>query len=157
YGDELTDIHTLVVHETSGLSARADATSIFRNHFQTTAATARDGVTAQFDVTGDGTVMEGMEPPRMSHHARPLNQSSIGSETGHAWGNYGGNDHQGPYITDGTGHVVARPNKGGWLPLSGNDVNNGPDDVPGIKLWAMAEGREVIVGSWTTANYVGPW
>jgi hypothetical protein len=163
YGDSLTDIHTLVVHETSGLSARADATSIFRNHFQTTAPTAthpqpaRDGITAQFDVTGDGTVMEGMEPPRKSHHARPLNDSSIGSETGHAWGNYGGNDHQGPYISDAAGHLTAMPNKSGWLPLSGNDANNGPDDLPGIKLWVMAEGGEVIVGSWTTSNYAGPW
>ena len=164
YGDGLADIHTLLVHETSGLSARADATSIFKHHFQTTAPTAanpnppaKDGITAQFDITGDGTVMEGMEPPRMSHHARPLNASSIGSETGHAWGNYGGNDHQGPYISDAAGHVAAMPNNGGWLPLSGNDVNNGPDDVPGIKLWVMADGGEVIVGSWTTANYAGPW
>lgn len=163
YGSALADIHTLVVHETSGLSGRADATSIFKNHFQTAVPTPanphpeRNGITAQFDVTGDGTVMEGMEPPRKSHHARPLNDSSIGSETGHAWGNYGGNDHLGPYISDAAGTVTARPNKGDWLPLSGTDVNNGPDDVPGIKLWIMADGSEVIVGSWTTANYAGPW
>ena len=70
---------------------RAQAASIFEHHFQTTAPTvanphppAKDGITAQFDISGDGTVMEGMEPPRMAHHARPLNASSIGSETGHA-------------------------------------------------------------------------
>jgi hypothetical protein len=178
YGDPLADIHTLVVHETSGLPGRGDAAGIFRHHFQTrppVAPTAAhphpaqppplDGITAQFDITGDGTVMQGMQPPRKSHHARPLNDTSIGSETGHAWGNYGGNDHQGPYISDGAGHLnaqpdngaIPRPNKNGWVPLSGNDVANGPDDVPGVKFWAMADGGEVIVGSWTTANYAGPW
>lgn len=179
YGDPLADIHTLVVHETSGLTARNEAGTIFRHHFQTrqppppTAANphpapppALDGITAQFDISGDGTVMQGMEPPRKSHHARPLNDISIGSETGHAWGNYGGNDHQGPYISDGAGHlnpqpnlaaVAPHPNKNGWVPLSGNDVNNGPDDVPGVKMWAMADGDEVVVGYWTTANYAGPW
>ena len=179
YGDPLADIHMLVVHETSGLSARNDATAIFRHHFQTrppvapTAANPHpaqppplDGITAQFDISGDGTVMQGMEPPRKSHHARPLNDISIGSETGHAWGNYGGNDHQGPYISNAAGNLnaqpsnngmVPRPNKNGWVPLSGNDVNNGPDDVPGIKFWVMADGDEVIVGSWTTATYAGPW
>jgi hypothetical protein len=164
YGNGLTDIHTLVVHETSGLSARADAAASLRAHFGTTAPTAakphppaRDGITAQFDVSGDGTVMEGLEPPRKSHHARPLNDSSIGSETGHAWGNYGGNNHLGPYNTTEHGHLTAMPNHNGWLPLSGNDVNNGPDDLPGIKLWVKAHGDEVIVGAWTTANYAGPW
>jgi hypothetical protein len=170
YGDPLADIQMLVVHETSGLTARNEATSIFRHHFQTrppvapTAANPHpaqppplDGITAQFDITGNGTVMQGMEPPRKSHHARPLNDISIGSETGHAWGNYGGNDHQGPYISDGAGNLHAQPHNNGWLPLSGADANNGPDDVPGIKMWAMVDGDEVIVGYWTTANYAGPW
>src|SRR5262249_17038075 len=108
YGGALPDIHTLVVHETSGLPARSNAVATFKAHFQTTAPTAAnphppplDGITAQFDVSGDGTVMEGMEPPGKSHHARPLNDTSIGSETTHAWGNYGGNAHLGPYISDG--------------------------------------------------------
>ena len=47
YGDGLADIHTLVVHETSGLSARADATSIFEHHFQTTAPTAANPQSAR--------------------------------------------------------------------------------------------------------------
>ncbi len=82
----------MVVHETKGWPALNKGADMFVTHFL-----GGDGVTTQLFISGDGTVMQGMELPRKTHHARPLNDSALGSETGHGWGNYRGNDHIGPY------------------------------------------------------------
>jgi hypothetical protein len=100
----------------------------------------------------------------------------LGSETGHGWGNWNGNDHVGPYTsTDETlvanphpppaqvpsGRLLAQPlRKGNWVGLAPHDrIANAPDDdLPGIKFWVdTTQFSEVVVSLWTTARYVGPW
>lgn len=180
FGDMIPDVKTMVVHETSGWPARIKGADMFSDHFLPGAGHHHDGITTQLFVSGDGSVLLGMELPRKTHHARPLNSSAIGSETGHGWGNYFGNTHLGPYSSsDDTmlpdphhpGEFIKGPTYGAvrplhrrltnhWLPLSGNDAMAAPgdDDIPGVKFWVRHTSfDEVVVGLWTTAQYEGPW
>jgi hypothetical protein len=141
-----------------------------------------DRLTTQLYVSGDGTVMQGMELPNSTQHAGFTNGWSLGSETGHGWGNYADNDHLGPFTTtDDTmvvnplpppaPHLIKGPNFGQLIPLRAEPGNlwialsNNPsiadaadDDLPGIKFFVRhASFDEVVVGVWTTARYLGPW
>jgi hypothetical protein len=173
-GGPIADVKSMVVHETSGWPPRANGTNMFIRTLL-----GGNGLTTQLYVAGDGTVLLGMDLPRRTGHAGFLNDRAVGSETGHPWGNYGGNNHLGPYSSSddtmvpdphhpgqtipGPTYGVARPlhrmpgNR--WQPLSGNDAIAAPadDDLPGIKIWVQALAGEVIVGWWTTARYARPW
>ena len=137
-------------------------------------------MTTQLYVSGDGTVLQGMELPNHTNHAGFVNDRALGCETGHGWGNYGGNDHLGPFSTsDSTmvpnphppparrrgptyGNLIplaARPDNA-WMTLSGDGTMEAAadEDLPGIKLFVRhASFSEVAVGIWTTARYTGPW
>src|SRR5215472_6623485 len=186
-GVRIADVRTIVVHETNGWPPRNNGRDMFFRAFVPPApppppappAPARR-LTTQLYVSGDGTVLQGMELPNHTNHAGFLNGWALGSETGHGWGNYG-NDHLGPFTSsDETmianphpppplirspayGHnlvpLVAKPGTH-WIDLSGDGTidDAGDDDLPGIKLFVNHQlFTEVVVGIWTTARYAGPW
>lgn len=179
-GRRIADVRTMVVHETSGWPYRARGRDMFRIAFLPGVDHPHRGETTQFYVSGDGTVIQGMEPPKVTFHANFINFWALGSETGHGWGNYH-EDHIGPYTSsdetlvadpDHPGHLKKGPHYGEaaaplrirpashWLPLSGNDAMAaaGDDDVPGLKFWVQPEeGPEILVTLWTTPRYNGPW
>ena len=176
-GARIADVRTMVVHETSGWPSRARGADMFRVAFLPGDGHPHTGETTQLYVSGDGTVVQGMEPPGATFHATFVNSWAMGSETGHGWGNYH-EDHIGPYTSsdetmvadpDHPGHLKKGPHYGEaaaplrrkplWVPLSGNDAMAADvdDDLPGIKFWVQAvEGPEVLVELWTTPRYVGP-
>jgi hypothetical protein len=183
-GANIADPRAMVVHETSGWATRGNGENMFLRAFLPGAGHPHTGETTQLYVSGDGTVLLGMELPRETWHATFVNDWAFGSETGHGWGNYAGNDHLGPATsTDET--MVSAPNphpppatilvrgptfgdpiplraKPGnrWLPLSGNAnmAAAADDDLPGVKMWVRHQSfDEVLVAWWTTARYTGPW
>ena len=183
-GVAIADPRAMVAHETTGWPARERGPDMFAKEFLNDPGNPHRGYTTQLFVSGDGTVMLGMEPPRESFHANFVNGWAFGSETGHAAGNYPGNEHLGPATeSDSTWVVVPNPHPppatirqhgpnwgatipfqmmlvNSWLPLSGNDDMGDPahEDLPGIKMWARhAAFSEVVIGWWTTARYAGPW
>jgi hypothetical protein len=181
-GNRIADVRTMVVHETTGWPAREKGTDMFLRNFVGAGA---GRLTTQLYVSGDGTVMQGMQLPNSTQHAGFTNGWALGSETGHGWGNYSGNGHIGPFtstdetmIVDPHGpqppekpHMIPGPTNGQlialrakpgnfWLTLSGDGTidDAGDDDLPGIKFFVRHESfREVILGIWTTARYAGPW
>lgn len=180
-GHNIADPRAMVVHETSGWATRGRGEGMFENAFLPGPGHPHTGETTQLYVSGDGTVMLGMELPRETWHATFVNGWAFGSETGHAWGNYKSNDHLGPATTTDERKTLPNPTPppatipnpafGGltalrmlarnrWLPLSGNDDMADPahEDLPGIKMWARhVSFNEVLVTWWTTARYAGPW
>jgi hypothetical protein len=172
-GNPIADVKAMVVHETSGWPPRQNGHNMFLRQFVPGAGR----FTTQLYVSGDGTVLQGMQLPNNTQHAGFINDRALGSETGHGWGNYRHNAHVGPFTSTNEtmipnpdpppplimhgGLVPAVPKPGNrWLPLSGNGGIDRPedDDLPGIKFWVRARGfPEVAVGIWTTARYAGPW
>jgi hypothetical protein len=175
-GVRMADVRTMVVHETSGWPPRGNGHAMFRRHFLPPPVPP-SRLTTQLYVSGDGTVLQGMQLPNRTNHAGFVNAWALGTETGHGWGNYNGNDHLGPFTTtDET--MIPNPNpppatvpsgaliplraKPGnrWIALSGDGTidDAGDDDLPGIKFFVRHQAfGEVVVGMWTTARYTGPW
>jgi hypothetical protein len=178
-GARIADVKTMVVHETSGWPPRNNGHDMFMRAF---VAANPSRLTTQLYVSGDGTVLQGMQLPNGTQHAGFVNNRSLGSETGHGWGNYSDNDHIGPFTTtDDTmvvnplpppaPHLIKGPNFGAlipltakpgnhWIPLSGiaTIANAADDDLPGIRFFVRHEAfTEVVIGIWTTARYAGPW
>jgi hypothetical protein len=162
-GARVPDVRTIVVHETSGWPSRVNGQNMFYDHFLADPGAKHDGITSQMYVSGDGTVELGMDLPIATSHARPLNSSSIGVETGHSWGNYDPDGRLGPYTSTGAnGGRTALTRRAGneWTPLAGDTTieSAADDDLPGVKLWVRERVfGEVVVGMWTTERYDGPW
>ena len=161
-GNRIADVKTLVVHETSGWPARVRGLADFLAQFT---GNGTRGMTQLF-ISGDGTVMQGMQLPNNTQHAGFVNDRALGCETGHGWGNYSGNDHIGPWTsTNGAGGQLAAPvrtpDNNRWFALSGNEniAAAADDDLPGIKFYIRHQSfnDEIILGIWTTARYPGPW
>lgn len=173
FASRINDVRAFVIHETSGWPTRRHGENMFDRHFFGGAGHApHTGETTQLYIAGDGTVLLGMTLPLQTFHANFVNPWSLGSETGHAWGNYSGNLHLGPFSqSDNTttpAGVPVRPPYGefralhampgnGWLPLSANAAGVDIDDYPGVRLWHRRLAGEVIVTLWTTQRYSGPW
>jgi hypothetical protein len=185
FASRIADVHAFVVHETTGWPMRGNGVAGFYlkffggrptdavGHPNAGVAGQPSGELAQLYIAGDGTVMSGMLMPLATWHATFVNGWTLGSETGHSWGNYSGNDRNGPYTsTDETprpppnqdkirGTQLANPVRkagNGWVGLSGSNTiaNPADDDLPGLKAWFRA-GNEPVVAWWTTARYNGPW
>ncbi|MDA0171418.1 N-acetylmuramoyl-L-alanine amidase [Solirubrobacter taibaiensis] len=159
-GARISDVKALVVHQTSGWAPRSNGREMFRRAFLGTGK--KKGLTTQLYISGDGTVMQGMELPRKTHHATFVNNWAIGVETAHPFGNYGGNPLIGPWSsTSAAGAAVPlrRMAHNHWLPMSGNDTLNEVDeDFPGLKFYIRVAGlNEPAVGLWTTPRFAGPW
>jgi hypothetical protein len=151
----IRDVRAIVVHETSMPASRAQGTTMLTGQL----GAGGHGETTQLFVAGDGTVLLGMELPRQTGHATFVNAWSLGSETGHPWGNWpGANALLGPWTTAANGALLHMP-QNGWRPLRGQDRLDRPedDDLPGEKLYLWHAGNEPIVGRWTTSRYQGPW
>jgi hypothetical protein len=151
----IADVRAIVVHETSMPAERAQGTEMLTSKL----GAGGSGETTQLFVAGDGTVLLGMELPRRTGHATFVNGWSLGSETGHPWGNWpGANELLGPWTTGADGALTRRPQTG-WLPLRGEDRLDRPedDDLPGEKFYLRHAGNEPVVGRWTTSRYKGPW
>jgi hypothetical protein len=175
FGDRIDDVRAVVVHETSGWPTSSHGENMFYREFFGGETHARHGgETTQLYVNGDGTVLLGMTLPLVTGHATFVNGWTVGSETGHSWGNYHCNTHLGPYSQsdhttnpDGTHppqqgqfRPLHRMPGNLWHALSGNDRIDRPedDDFPGLKLWIRHEATpEVMVTLWTTERYAGPW
>jgi len=173
FADAIADVRAFVVHETSGWPTRLHGGNMFdRAFFGGATHAAHTGEVTQLYVAGDGTVMLGMTLPLQTFHANFVNAWSLGSETGHAWGNYAGNEHLGPFSqSDHTKNAAGEPIPpygafrplhampvNGWTPLSANAANVDVDDYPGLRLWFRHAGLgEVVVTLWTTERYAGPW
>src|SRR5262245_19157902 len=98
FARRINDVRSVGVHETSGWPTRSHGENMFdRQFFGGSTHAAHTGETTQLYVAGDGTVLLGMTLPLVTFHANFVNAWALGSETGHAWGNYGGNDHLGPF------------------------------------------------------------
>src|SRR4051794_10929569 len=110
FGTVINDVRTIVVHETSGWPARIKGQDMFEDQFLPGAGHHHNGEATQLYISGDGTVVLGMELPRATGHARPVNMTSIGSETGHGWGNFDTDLLLGPYTQTNTaaGHKGER-------------------------------------------------
>jgi hypothetical protein len=180
-GHPIADPRAMVVHETSGWATRGRGAGMFDEAFLPGPDHPHTGETTQLYVSGDGTVMLGMELPQETWHATFVNDWAFGSETGHGWGNYKSNDHLGPATSTDERKTlpnpapppatIPNPALGGptalrmlarnrWMPLSGNDDMTDPahEDLPGIKMWARHAGfDEVLITWWTTVGYNGPW
>ena len=166
FASDIADVRAMVVHETSGWPTRNHGQNMFfREFFGGDAHARHTGETTQLYVAGDGTVLLGMTLPGRTWHANFVNDWSLGSETGHGWGNYGGNEHIGPHTstneTPGPAFGAAAPLRAKpgnrWQALSGDD-DPAVDDFVGVKAWIRDRGlAEVLVGLWTTAGYAGPW
>ena len=187
-GNRIADLKALVVHETSGWPPRSNGVNMFNRAFRQPAPTVppappprpADRLTTQLYISGDGTVLQGMQLPNHTNHAGFVNDRALGCETGHGWGNYGGNDHLGPFSTSDSTTIVnphpppARINGptygrlipvealGGnaWMALTGDGTIDavGDEDLPGLKFFVRhAAFNEVVVGIWTTERYDGPW
>jgi hypothetical protein len=177
-GRRINDVKTLIVHETSGWPPRDNGRDMFMRHF--VPPPPADRLTTQLYISGDGTVLQGMELPNSTQHAGFTNGWALGSETGHGWGNYADNDHVGPFTsTDETkvpnphpppamipsatfGALIAPHAKPGnlWITMSGDGTiaDAAADDLPGIKFFVRHQAfNEVVFGMWTTARYPGPW
>jgi hypothetical protein len=175
-GHAIADLKTMVVHETSGWPPRNNGREMFIRQF----LGGGHRLTTQLYVSGDGTILQGMQLPNGTQHAGFVNDRSLGTETGHGWGNYRDSDHLGPFTTtDETmvanphppppqikgptnGQLVPLRAKPGnrWIALSGDGTidDAGDDDLPGIKLFVRHQAfNEVVVGIWTTGRYNGPW
>ncbi len=154
-GDPIVDVKAMVVHETSGWPPRSNGVDMFNTAFR---PPETERLTTQLYVSGDGTVLQGMQLPNHTNHAGFVNDRALGCETGHGWGNFASNQRLGPHTSTDETHgglipPVAMP-LNHWLPLSGN----ANDDLPGIKFWVRHKSfTEVAVGIWTTARYAGPW
>lgn len=179
-GLPIADVRSLVVHETSGWPTRERGAEMFYNEFLPGPGHGHHGVTTQLYVASDGTVLLGMDLPRETWHAGTVNAWAIGAETGHGWGNYRSNDYIGPFTSSDETRIpdpahpgerikgptygnpvalTARPSSR-WVALSGDGTidETRDDDLPGIKFFIRHEGfTEVIVSSWITARYAGPW
>jgi hypothetical protein len=167
-GQRIADIKTMVVHETSGWPPRNNGHDMFVRAF---VGAHPSRLTTQLFVSGDGTVLQGMQLPNNTQHAGFVNDRALGSETGHGWGNYADNDHLGPFTTTAetaspgvhVGDLIDPPVAKAtnfWLPLSGvaSIANAADDDLPGIRFFVRHQSfSEVAVGIWTTARYAGPW
>jgi len=176
FGSPIADVRAVVVHETSGWPPRRNGENMFfRAFFGGDTHAPHTGETTQLYVSGDGTVVLGMALPGLTWHANFVNWWALGTETGHGWGNYAGNDHLGPhtstneirFLPDGTKNpafggpapLAAKPGNR-WIALSGNPRIDRPedDDLPGVKIWIRhASFEEIAVGWWTTERYAGPW
>ena len=172
-GNRIADVKAMVVHESSGWPPRSNGVNMFNRAFTPPA----DRLTTQLYVSGDGTVLQGMELPNGTQHAGFINDRALGSETGHGWGNFRNNDRLGPHtstnetlipnphpppamiVHGGLVPPVAKPlNR--WISLSGDGTidDAGDDDLPGVKFWIRhRDFNEVAVGIWTTPRYNGPW
>jgi hypothetical protein len=179
-GTPIPDVRALVVHETSGWPTRNRGEEMFYSAFLPGAGHSHSGETTQLYVAGDGTVLKGMDLPLLTWHATFVNGWAIGAETGHGWGNYRANDYIGPFTSSDETRVPdpAHPGErmkgptygnpvpltartsGRWVALSGDGTidDAGDDDLPGIKFFIRHQGlSEVIISSWITARYAGPW
>jgi hypothetical protein len=151
-GTWINDVRTMVVHETSGWPPRANGAEMFYRAFLPGAGHAHKGETTQLYVSGDGTVLLGMDLPLRTYHATFVNNWSLGAETGHGWGNYRSNEHLGPFTSTNETRIP-HPTKpppatimhGGlvppaakpanrWIALSGDGTidDAGDDDLPGV-------------------------
>lgn len=98
FARRINDVLSVIVHETSGWPTRKHGENMFgREFFGGNAHAAHKGKATQLYVAGDGTVLLGMTLPLATYHATFTNIWALGSETGHGWGNYRGNDHIGPF------------------------------------------------------------
>ena len=73
-GTPLTDVKAILVHETSGWPPRINGREMFIREYL-----HGSGLTSQLYVSGDGTVLQGMELPWRSSHAGFVNDWSLGS------------------------------------------------------------------------------
>ena len=101
--------------------------------------------TTQLYISGDGTVMQGMELPRRTGHATFVNGWAIGVETGHPWGNYTADGQLGPWsmTADGRDRTgPAAPGEPGVAPAPGartRSPDEGDDDLPGLKFYVKRD------------------
>ena len=93
-GDRIADVRTMVVHQTAGWPPRSNGVAMFRSHFippppppPPAPPPVADRLTTQLYVSGDGTVLQGMQLPNRTNHAGFVNIWSLGTETGHGIGN----------------------------------------------------------------------
>ncbi|MBE2315699.1 hypothetical protein DVA67_006915 [Solirubrobacter sp. CPCC 204708] len=179
-GTRIADVKTLVVHETAGWSGRRNGEEMFEGEYLPGKGRHK-GLTTQLYIAGDGTVMLGMELPRKSAHANFVNGWALGCETGHGWGNFKHTAHIGPWTTtdetlvddpDNPGKKKPGPTNGNliplrakpsnhWIALSGDGTleSEADDDLPGLKFYIRVKDfpGEIVLGTWTTGRYVGPW
>src|SRR5580658_10655718 len=158
FRDGMTEVFTLMVHETDGWPSRNKVQSWVTGY----TTSPGSGLGPQTEIAGDGTVTQVMGYPRVTWHGEFLNGRSLGTETGH-----GGDarDEAGTAAKPGPPPVAAQPPpdiapdtsangavRTGWRALSNQD-----EDVPGAKLFCMDHHfdapSEVLISWWTSSLY----
>jgi hypothetical protein len=140
FGGFISDVKTIVIHETDGWPPRNRSVEFVGNY--THAGQPRSGFGPQFYVSSDGTVARLIDDRLITWHATFLNNQALGIENGHR-------DSAAPVAT--AAGVVIEP----WRPLSAD-----AEDAPGQKFFALRHRFdnpfEVVFCWFPTATFSGP-
>ena len=140
FGARITDVKTIVIHETDGFPSRNRAGEFVGRYIEPTHE--KRGFGPQFFVSSDGTIARLVGDGLITWHATFLNLQSLGIENGHL-------DNRNSIVKNG---IVLES----WHQLS----PDGDTTVPGQTLYALRhrfdEPTEVLFCWFPTAAYPGP-
>ena len=139
FGDEMSAVHSIVIHETSGWPTHQSADNFVDQY--TCRVAQRQGVGPQFYVSAGGTAFQliYIDPERLTWHATFLNGIAFGIENGDI------------------GDENIRPPGVHWRALTTKPADQ--EDLAGMKLFGVVHptGDEDVIPIWfPTAKYQGP-
>jgi hypothetical protein len=156
----MTEVFTLMVHETDGWPSRNKAQSWVNSYTSNTGA----GLGPQTAVFYDGTIIQVMGYPRVTWHGEFLNARSLGTETGHGGDarNEAGvaavlppNPH--PHPAEAPPDIAPDTTAGGTIRTGWHALSTDAEDSPGAKLFcrdhASDTPHEVLICWWSSSLY----